>query len=151
MIRILFTTSEKPLARLIRGATGDDCSHVAIDWDGCIFHSNAHGVNTIHISEFLKENTIIHSVVLPEHPEDLDRLGNLACKVNNTPYDVGALLFCGFVLFCRKALNLRSWPKMNLWQSSGMDMCTEFVTEYLDGEADSMITPEQLYNRIKEK
>lgn len=148
MISILFTTSEKPLARLIRWATGEDCSHTAINWDGCIFQANARGVNTMHIDEFLKENIVIHTVVLPDHPDELDRIGNLATRLNNSPYDIGALLFCGFVLFCRKALNLKSWPKMNFWQSSGMYMCTEFVTEYLNGGADSMITPQQLYDRI---
>jgi len=104
-------------------------------------------VNSCSVEEFLNENTVIHEL---EIPEDREKLLKVIANPKNSPYDIGALLFCGFMLFCRKALNLRSWPKQNLWQSSGMYMCTEFVTEFVEGKADSMATPCKLYHRIKQ-
>jgi len=154
MIAILFTTSEKPMARLIRWATGECCSHVAIlrtdeVGEDFVVHSNWKGVNVISVDKFFAENTIIHQVEIPSTPQNNVRLLELMYMKKGNYYDIGALLFCGVVLFLRKALGFRSWPKVNLWQSSGMDLCTEFVTEYLYGSADSLITPHQLYERIK--
>lgn len=60
-------------------------------------------------------------------------------------YDFGALFYLALrVLF--------PWlPKKNLWQTSGMFLCTEWVTEVLEGEEDSMITPYKLFLRLKEE
>lgn len=151
MISILFTTSEKPMAKLIRWATGEDCSHVAILWDETVVHSNWKGVHSEHTSEFLKENRVVHTIPVSEDSqEDVDRFLRVLSQPNRSPYDFGALLFCGIMLFSRKALGLTKWPKQNLWQSSGMYLCTEFVTEYLYGESDALITPHKLYERILE-
>lgn len=144
-MQILFTTSDKPLARLICWATGEDVSHCAIQWDNLVIHSNWKGVNIIFLEEFLVENTIIHSVPIEE---DYTKITNCIVNSIGSLYDMGALLFDAIVLFSRKALNL-DWPKINLWQSSGMYLCTEFVTEYLYGKQDSLVTPGQLYERIK--
>lgn len=146
MTKILFTSTDKGIGPLIRWATGEDCSHCAIQWDELVIHSNWKGVNITFLSEFLEENTIVHSI---EVPEDRDKITNAIVNNIGKLYDTGALLFCGIVLFCRKALNL-DWPKKNLWQSTGMYLCTEFVTEYLEGEQDSMITPHKLYIRLVE-
>lgn len=148
MMQLLFTTSEKPMAKLIRWATDEDCSHCAIQWDNLVVHSNWKGVNIQFLDEFLKENRIIHSSPVQESE---DRLTNTIVRKDQSLYDVGALLFLGVVLFCRRALGLRKWPKMNLWQSSGMDLCTEFVTEFIDGKADSLITPHKLFERMNNR
>lgn len=148
MMRLLFTTSDKPMAKLIRWATGEDCSHTAIQWDDLVVHSNIKGVNIMYLSDFLKENRIIHTLPLVENK---DKLTDLIVRSNTSLYDIGALLFLGVVLFCRKALNITKWPKMNLWQSSGMYLCTEFVTEYTDGKTDSLITPYKLFKRMEKQ
>lgn len=148
MLEVLFTTSDKSLAKLIRWATGEKSSHCALLWDNIVIHSNWKGVNVQFLNDFLKENRVIHRV---EVQENHDKITNAIVSGVGTLYDIGALLFCGIVLFCRKALGLKSWPKMNLWQSSGMYLCTEFVSEYLFGKADSLITPDQLYERIKKQ
>ena len=50
------------------------------------------------------------------------------------PYDFGALFYLAARRVC-------PWlPKKNLWQCSGMFLCTEWVTRYLDGAEDSMKT-----------
>lgn len=142
---VLFTTSQLPLARLIRWATGEDCSHVAIREGNWIYHSNIKGVHVEHLNDFLKKNKVVHSIPIPVR---IGHVHSAYSKYKGSKYDTAGLLFAGFVLFCRKALNLRSWPKVNLWQSSGMFMCTEFVNLALDREVDSLITPGQLYRRL---
>lgn len=133
------------MARLIRWATGESVSHVAIRDGEHVYHSNIKGVHMEPLRVFLKSNRIVHSVYIPN-----DRLSVLQMyeKHSGAKYDSKGLLFAGIVLFCRKALGLRSWPKVNLWQASGMFMCTEFVTLALDSEADSLITPGQLYRKL---
>lgn len=148
MLKALFTTEDHGIAPLIKWATGEDCSHCALQWDDLIIHSNWKGVNITTLQEFLKENTIVHSVDLPE---DHDKIVNAITSNIGHLYDTGALLFCGIVLFCRKALGMKNWPKVNLWQSSGMYLCTEFVSQYVYGEADSLITPYKLYERMSQK
>lgn len=148
MMRILLTTSDRKMAQLIRWATGEDCSHCALQWDDLVVHSNYKGVNIQYLTEFLKENRIVHEI---EIPEDKDKLTDCIVRNNTSPYDVGALLFLGVVLFCRKALGITKWPKMNLWQSSGMYLCTEFVTEFIDGKADTLITPHKLFERLENR
>jgi hypothetical protein len=156
VIQLLFTTSDKPLSRVIRWATGECCSHVAIlvseeHWGLSVVHANWKGVHVEPLNTFLDENKIIHSVDIPENIGNLRRLQGILRKRQGSMYDLGALLFVGIALFCRKALGLRKWPKQNLWQVTGMYMCTEFVTEYLYGSADAMITPHGLYERIINK
>jgi len=77
---------------------------------------------------------------------DLSHVSEIAFRYGKASYDFKALLWCGLML------TLRRWfpkwiPKQNLWQSSGMFMCTELITAIL-GEVDSMITPYQLYLKL---
>lgn len=148
MIKVAFTTSDKLLAKLIRWATEEECSHCVLVWDDVVVHSNWKGVNVIHLTEFLNENRILHEIQVKE---DLDALTRAIVQKDQSLYDVGALLFLGIVLFSRRILGLRKWPKKNLWQSSGMYLCTEFVTEFIDGKADSLITPHKLFERMSVK
>lgn len=150
---LLFTTSQKPMARLIRWATGECCSHVAIlvtdpSQEDYVVHSNIHGVNVLPLNTFLNESTILHKVELPNTWDNQERLLEILTSNKGNAYDIGALLFCGIMLFCREGLGLKWLPKQNLWQSSGMFMCTELVTEFIDGKADSLITPHQLFVRL---
>jgi len=103
------------------------------------------------LDKFLKENKVVHSVELPDTWDNRERLSEIVTSNKRSSYDIGALLFCGLMLFCRKGLGLRMLPKQNLWQSSGMYMCTELVTEFIDGKADSLITPHQLFVRLSSK
>ena len=82
---------------------------------------------------------IVYSLDVPDHPERI--LDGIARK-RHALYDFGAMFYLG--LRC-----LLPWlPKKNLWQCTGMDMCTEWATDILDGEPDSMITPYQLYQKL---
>lgn len=147
-MQIIFTTSEKPMARLIRWATGECCSHVAIQHGDQVYHSNFFGVNRVSIEEFLKENTVMHMVEIENSYPNTQKLYEMYHNEDDKYYDIGALLFVGMMILIRKTTGLQIIPKQNLWQSTGMYMCTEFVTKYVDGKADSLITPHKLYERI---
>ncbi len=153
---LLFTTSDKLLAKVIRWATGEKCSHVAIlvrdiYFGDYVIHSNWKGVTIEPFSSFLKENRIIHQLRIPNTWDNAEKIANLREGKYGSCYDFGALLFFGIVLFCRRLLGLRKWPKQNLWQSTGMYLCTELVTEFIDKKEDSLITPEQLYSKLVDK
>jgi hypothetical protein len=67
-------------------------------------------------------------------------------KYDKSWYDMGAGFFIGLSFLARRYLKI-PLPKVNLWQSSGMFICTEWATESI-GEVDSMITPYGLYLKL---
>lgn len=143
-MKLIFTSSQSALSKAIRGVTGEDCSHVAILDGNWIIHSNLRGVNVDYAPEFLKHCTVEHSL-------DFDGsmvYPTLESKAHSF-YDVGALLFDGLCLLTRHYLKI-PLPKSNLWQSSGMYMCTEWAQLVLGLKIDSMITPHGLYNQLKD-
>jgi hypothetical protein len=75
-------------------------------------------------------------------PYDLDKLWKTFADYDQKPYDFLGLLY----LACRCIFPFL--PKANLWQHTGMFLCTEWVTEVLSGTEDSTITPYQLYKRL---
>jgi hypothetical protein len=111
-----------------------------------VMHSNWKGVHVETIREFSKSNRIVHKVVISNENAQLDVQ---MMQSGGSPYDIGALLFDGIVLLCRRVLHMRKWPKINLWNSSGMFLCTELVTDFLYGTPDPLITPYKLYLKLK--
>ena len=125
------------MSRLIRAVTGEPCSHVVIEAAGFIIHSNLLGVHAESEESFTPD--IVFSVPIPNN---YDRLLGAFAGMNGSPYDFGAMFYLG-------ARRLFPWlPKKNLWQCTGMFLCTEWITKYLDGAEDSMITPYKLYERL---
>jgi len=137
-MKVLFTSSNSPLSRLIRKITGEQVSHCALRVYDCVIHSNLLGVHMEPFESF--NSSIIESVELPDN---LEKVINLLAKYDGNFYDFGALFYLG----------LRSLfpflPKANLWQTTGMFLCTEWITEVVDGKENSMITPHQLYLKLK--
>jgi len=72
-------------------------------------------------------------------------LGIAVDSYEGSMYDYGAFLYIGL-----KCL-LPFLPKINLWQTTGMFLCTEWVQEVLGREIDSMITPYKLYELLSQK
>lgn len=140
-IQIHFTKSRSPLSWLIRKVTKEPVSHCAIQYKEWIIHSNLLGVRALPANKF--SNQIQYSV-----PAEVSLNGLVEALVahGRASYDFGAILF----LFLRLIFP-RFVPKKNLWQSSGMFMCTEWVTQVLGGEADSMITCMKLYKKLSDK
>lgn len=144
-IEIAFTRSDYYMSKLIRRVTGEDVSHCVILVDDLwVIHSNFIGVHAEYIGDFCEHSQIVTRIPMPL---DRERVLDTLDKLDDAGYDFGGMAFLGICLTLRKWL---PWivPKQNLWQSSGMFLCTEFVTELLDGKADSMITPGQLRDRL---
>jgi hypothetical protein len=138
-VKILFTRSNKIASRLIRLVTGEPVSHCAIEIGTLVIHSNFLGVVSEDKEDFLASVDVGGAVELPD---DYQKMFEVACRGFNKKYDFGAMLYLAARALC-------PWlPKKNLWQCSGMYLCTEWVTHVIDGEEDSMITPFRLYERL---
>lgn len=141
-MRILFTKSSSPLSRVIRAVTKEPVSHCAIDCSGWILHSNLYGVHVELPQTFTSHSEIVYSIDIPF---DINKIMATLAKDELKFYDYGALLYLGLrYLF-------PFLPKKNLWQSSNMYLCTEWVTDVLASNPDSMITPYQLYLQLVSK
>ena len=138
-MRALFTTSDSLLSRLIRRQTGEDCSHAALGIGDVVIHMNLRGLQVEPVSQFLQHSRVVHDAPLQLEPHRA--LAHIA-KCFHARYDVGALAYLGL----RTILPIL--PRANLWQASGMYLCTEFLTSLLDGAEDHLTTPHQLYLRL---
>lgn len=141
---ILFTTSKYPTSWLIRKITGEDCSHCAIQLGEKVIHCNFTGVHMVPYKEFIKSNQVKHSMFFAGTMVENLSASGLFARYKSRKYDFLALFYLGMrYLF-------PFWPKANLWQTTGLFLCTEFVTEVLDGQENSMLTPHQLYEKLKQ-
>lgn len=145
MMSVLITAGHNPFSAIIRRLTREPASHVAIRWNAWVLHSNLNGVQWQSLDSFKLNAEIINEIPIEE---DLERLLKFsAAHVERGRYDIGGLLYCGLRLSLR-SIGIRI-PKKNLWQMTGMFMCTELVTAFVYGIEDAMITPTQLGQRLK--
>lgn len=148
MIRILFTRSNLIGSKLIRWGLEEPVSHTAIEYDGLVFHANHLGVIIEPIGHFTKHSTVVYLVDVPD-PDGLTKLRRMTTKYWRAPYDGGSVAWLSIRALLKKiGIKLK---KANLWNSSSMFICHEWVTQVLDGAEDSNTTPYQLYLRLKEK
>ena len=141
-MEILFTKNTSPLSYLIRKITKEPVSHCAIRIGEFVIHSNLFGVSIVPYIVFAKKNTIVNTIFQMTVPLHVTRT---LAKCWGKRYDMGALFYLGL-----RFLLPRLVPKQNLWQSSGMFLCTEFVTYILTEQENSLITPYQLYKLLNE-
>ena len=138
-MNILFTRGNSILSRAIRSATGEDCSHVLIEFEpGLVIHSNLLGIH-INTLEHLRNGglEVVHTVEVPP----VEGMTEVLTKYEGKSYDLLALLWLGIQA-------LIPFRKNNQWANKSKFTCTEFVTEVLFGEQDSVITPFQLYVKL---
>ena len=143
-MKILFTTGNNLLSWIIRKITREECSHVVMQFGELVVHSDLLGVRVERLDKFMERTRIIHSL---DWDDSLNThlLYHVLTKHLGKGYDIGAFIYLGLRLMCR------CFPKVNLWQTSGMFLCTEFVTEVISQEEDSMITPCKLYEKLKKE
>lgn len=147
-MKILFTKSDKLLSKIIRDVLEEPISHVALQFGNFVVHSNLIGLHIEWAPNFIKHSEIVHTMApIEDNLSELLKLDNLLSKYEFSFYDFGALLFMGVSFTLRKYLKV-PLPKSNLWQSTGMFLCTEWVTKYLHDKENSMITPYQLYQNL---
>jgi len=139
-MNILFTQGNSVVSKLIRWALQSPISHVAIEKDGLIYHSNLLGLHIQPLQHFLKKSTVLHQVPV----EDNGRLLQVMGRAWHVPYDFIAFLCMGLRAVLKKIVRL---PKADIRQITGMYICTEFVTEVLDGD-EKQLTPDELLWRL---
>lgn len=145
-VQVLFCSSGSVLSEAIKYFTEEPVSHVALLVDKkWVVHSNLRGVHVQIYSNFLKT----YDIYAMTDPVPTDTPIELLLAENSFKgYDVLAILYLGLRFFLKKVLKFRL-PKVNLWQSTGMYMCTEWVSFVLEGSEDSTITPYGLYKKYK--
>lgn len=144
-MKLLFTKSQSWFSGLICSTTEEEVSHVSVQInDKFVVHSNIRGLHIQYLPNFLAKQEKVVSLPIEELPEVYELLKQYEHKW----YDVGAILFLGLSLWLRNKFKL-PLPKSNLWQATGMFLCTEFISQLLYGEEMSMLTPEQLYAKVK--
>ena len=143
---LIFSKSKYWFSDLICEVTQEPVSHVSIydPEEEQVYHSSFRGVEKLHIRKFLpmQENTLFYPIDI--NPEELEKKFD---KYKRSWYDVGGLLFLGFSLLVRRYLRL-PLPKSNLWQATGMFLCTEWVSEVINDKEQSMITPYGMYQEL---
>jgi hypothetical protein len=150
-MNILFTKGDSSLSQLICYVTDEPVSHVALDFGWFIVHSNLRGLHLTWGPSFRARTEVVFVLERTDVSDnllDMNRLDRLLTKYEFSWYDFGALLFLGLSFAARKYLKL-PLPKSNLWQTSGMFLCTEWATDYLTGKENSLITPYKLYRELK--
>jgi len=139
-MKLLFTSSDLIGSEIIRAVTGEIVSHVALCGDGLVLHMTYSGLTLEPESNFRKHNLVQYSLDV-ETPLNISELAEVYW---GRGYDFGAMFYLGFRLMLPRMLT----EKKNLWNSSGMFLCTELATDVLGGEPDAMITPYKLYLQL---
>ncbi len=150
-MNILFTTRDEWFSNNIRKMTKAPVSHCALEFPeyGFILHSNIRGIHLEWSKNFRRKNKVIYEInILSDRETDFDKIDKLLKLYEFKPYDKKAISYLAIYMFLKNTCHI-SLPKHNLWQTTGMFLCTEWVTKYLDGKEDSMITPYKLYLRLK--
>lgn len=143
-MRILYTSGSGIVSKLIRSVLREPVSHVAIEYKGFVVHATFWGLRVESYAKFLEKRKIEFQTRIENRPKSL--FAKLA-EFEGASYDVGAFLWLGLYFFLRR-LGL-PLPKKNLWQDSGMFLCTEWVTKFINEKQDSMITPYGLYKKLE--
>jgi hypothetical protein len=124
-----FTTSKKIISRLIRWATGQDCSHFALCFDehGIVLHAQSDGVKIEWIESFRRKHEIVHELSVSKKFK-LEKWSefyrDIVTRNINLPYDYGALFFFPVMLVAR-CLGFKY--KHNLWGSRKAWLCVELA------------------------
>jgi len=137
---ILFTKSNKPGSWVIRGVTGEDISHCAVQVGSIVLHSTGFGVRLEHNSQFFLKNKLVYSV-----PVDftLTQFCAAVQKYVGKKYDYLGFLMLGLRLLAPKLVKPR-----DIREISGSYICTELVSVIFLGE-EKLLTPYQLYLKLK--
>lgn len=142
-MNILFTRGNNPISTMIMGLTKESVSHVAIELDGYVIHCSLLGTKVVKSWDFRTNCTVVYCI-----PMERYKLSKVLAMLHKKPmYDYLGLLYLGIRYGLKRAFGW-SIPKANLWQVSGMSMCTEFVTQIIDEKQDSLITPYGLYKKL---
>ena len=135
------------VSHLISKVTGEPESHVAIELDmGIVVDSSALGISLKPTKHFRSKTEVLRELVPVQRRNDKQVFEKVETYYGKF-YDYGALAYLALVFTLRNYLKIPI-PKSNLWQSSGLYMCTEFVAEVVTEKNDPMITPTKLGDKL---
>lgn len=133
-------------SKLVQKVLGEEASHIALRVGRFVIHSNIRGLHIEPLSHFLVNNKIADRISIKADKVLLEKLLD---ERWGSCYDYGAFLFMGLSFLARRYLRL-PLPKRNLWQTSGMYLCTGWVSKYYFGRELEMLTPLGLVNLVRE-
>jgi len=136
---ILFTKSDRIGSKIICGVTKEQVSHVALEYNGYVIHSNfCYGVNIQPTSKFKKDNNIVFQVPIRLGKADLLKI--ISENIGRR-YD-----YLAFVMIALRYLHILP-KKVDIRGISGALICTEFLTKILTND-ERLLTPGQLYKEL---
>lgn len=140
-MRVLFTTTDKIVSKIIRGVLQEPVSHCAIKIDRWVLHSDF--LNGVHVepwSRFVEKNKIVHSV----HVGNIPGFDSFLYKNYGKSYD-----YLGFLMLGIRGLLPRKWTKkQDINQLTGAFMCHEMVNQALSEDELTLLTPYKLYLKL---
>jgi len=146
-MEILFVKSNKLGSRLIRYVTGEACSHVAIRLnEHLVLHAKFSGVDADLWESFKQDYEIVYRLEPVEQVDTEKIIEKLALNYEGSHYDYAGFLYLGFYLIAKR-LGFSIGTK-NAWAKGPNYMCTELVGELVEGEKNSLLTPEQLKDKL---
>jgi len=148
-MKVLFTKSNTLSSWIIRHVLNEPISHCAIlleDRD-IVLHSTMDGVSVISAVDFYRQNEVLFSVDVSDnkaaHQFDNWDVEDMLILLDS-PYDFVAFMALG-VRALGKRLGINT-KKVDVWQLSGMFLCTEFVDAIVRvDESNKLMTPMELY------
>ena len=146
-MKILFVKGHTLFSKAICWVAKEPVSHVAVEFDGLVAHSNLIGVHIVDAKQFRDSTLVLYELDVPGAKTSVDVIDALD-KYASCWYDFGAFFFLGICLYLNRRFGV-PMPKNNPWQNKQAFICTEFVTQVVDHKADSMITPQGLYTELK--
>jgi hypothetical protein len=132
-------------SRAIQWASDWDASHVAIEMEGMVFHSNLFGPRCDLLEDFEKKSEIVREIPLETNYYDAVRLMHFYLKRNHRAYDFLLFLTLGIILILRKLNNNQEYDEKIVYRTSGAYLCTEFVGEFLYGNENKFTMPEDIW------
>lgn len=165
-----FTTSTKPVSRMITMGLGEDCSHFALVFDetpegyGLVLHSSLGGVQLAWWGDFRDSHKIVHALA-PK--EDLSLLQQetffraIITRFHGQAYDYPAFAFFAWRAFLYRCFGV-PFPARNHWGSDQGLLCTGVGAALRDPVFDvlklsdlrtipdlEMVSPHRLYAILK--
>jgi len=127
-MRLVFTTSDRILSKLIRWTFQEDVSHCGILFDEkLVFHSSLFGVEIQGIYAFQKISRIMHiiDIPLPLNAEEAI-YQRLLEKYEGESYDYRAF---AYFVWCAFLYRIFGWPfpDKNVWQRPEDFLCDGFL------------------------
>lgn len=130
-MKLIWTKSYLPLSLVIRGITGEDCSHFAFVFEstanGLVFQSNLLGTNTKFLNADLKTwgFKIVHELDLPMTITEEDQAwDNIVDNYTVVPYNFLGAFYLGWRYFLLRLFN-RPLPIKNPWNQKGTMFCDQ--------------------------